>query len=253
MSTILVVDCRRMDIPHIYMNLQYQGIYLEMADPCASDPVGIQWVEGCRNDGNADVPTVSLTGTADVCNYATIGDIVWEDTDQDGIQDGGELGLQNVPVYLYNSIGTEIDNTTTNSSGNYSFVDIVPDDYYLKFIPPVDYGISLQDQGGNDSFDSDASPSTGNTTITTLEPNEDDITWDAGMYSTLITHPNCDYLYAVADDGDILVYMPRDGSSEQLQLDRIMLLQLKPRPFRSMHKLYMPLMPINQIYKLEHR
>ena len=42
-------------------------------------------------------------------------------TDKDGIQDGGELGFENVTVNLYESDDTPAGSTTTNSSGIYSF------------------------------------------------------------------------------------------------------------------------------------
>ncbi|MBW2195701.1 MAG: hypothetical protein JRF37_09080 [Deltaproteobacteria bacterium] len=39
---------------------------------------------------------------------ATIGDFVWNDENNDGIQDSGELGLSGVTVELFNSVGNSI-------------------------------------------------------------------------------------------------------------------------------------------------
>ena len=115
-------------------------------------------------------------------DVASIGDYVWLDADADGIQDGGELGIENVTVNLYESDDTPADNTTTNSSGVYSFTDLTPGDYYVEFILPNGYQFSPMDQGGDDAVDSDANVSTGKTTATNLIADENDITWDAGMY-----------------------------------------------------------------------
>jgi hypothetical protein len=41
---------------------------------------------------------------------------------------------------------------------------------------------SPQDQGADDAKDSDADPTTGATICTTLDPDETDLTWDAGIY-----------------------------------------------------------------------
>ena len=51
-----------------------------------------------------------------------IGNLVWNDTDGDGIQDGGETGIASVPVELYDMTGTTLLATTnTNTTGNYYF------------------------------------------------------------------------------------------------------------------------------------
>ena len=144
---------------------------------------------------------------------ATVGNFVWNDTDQDGIQDAGETGIQDVTVMLYSKTGVETAKAETDINGEYVITGITPGDYYLKFFPPNGYNLSPQNQGGNDALDSDANVTTGVTIGTTLSAGENDDTWDAGMYTISVTHPNCDYLYAVADAGDILVYMPRDGSA----------------------------------------
>jgi hypothetical protein len=57
----------------------------------------------------------------------------------------------------------------------------MPGDYYVEFVTPDGYVFSPQDQGADDTIDSDADPATGMTACTTLEPGENDITWDAGL------------------------------------------------------------------------
>ena len=113
--------------------------------------------------------------------YASIGDYVWHDMDADGVQDSGESGIPDVNVTLYNCSDVEIAETKTNASGGYNFTQLVPDDYYVEFELPPGYNFSPDNQT-DEANDSDANPTTGKTECTTLDPDEDDMTWDAGMY-----------------------------------------------------------------------
>jgi hypothetical protein len=118
-----------------------------------------------------------------VQELAAIGDTVWFDDDQDGIQDTGELGFPGVTVNLYDCGGTvPIATATTDADGFYKFDGLTPGDYFVEFIEPEGYDITLQDQGGDDADDSDADPVTGRTICTTLDAGEYDPTWDCGLY-----------------------------------------------------------------------
>ncbi|MCX6031065.1 MAG: carboxypeptidase regulatory-like domain-containing protein [Chloroflexi bacterium] len=111
---------------------------------------------------------------------ATLGDRVWEDTNANGIQDAGELGLVGVTVKLRDSGGNVISTTTTSSAGLYSFRPI-PGSYSVEFVAPTGYFFSPKNAGGS-SVDSDADPNTGRTSAITLVSNRTDLTWDAGLY-----------------------------------------------------------------------
>jgi len=113
---------------------------------------------------------------------ASIGNFVWYDTNRNGIQDVGELGIDGVTVNLYDVIGNLIATTTTSGGGVYGFTNLTPGDYLVEFILPAGFVFSPKDQGGNDALDSDADTTTGKTIVTTLSPGENDLTWDAGMY-----------------------------------------------------------------------
>lgn len=112
---------------------------------------------------------------------ASISDYVWLDENQNGIQDPDEQGLLGVTVNLYDEDGNLIDTDITDENGYYIFDDLYPGSYYLEFIPPEGYIPSPMDTTG-DTTDSDADPLTGLTPITTLDPGENDLSWDAGFY-----------------------------------------------------------------------
>ncbi|MBN1314765.1 MAG: hypothetical protein JXA42_04835 [Anaerolineales bacterium] len=122
---------------------------------------------------------------------ATLGDLVWVDSNGNGIQESGERGLNGVTVSLYDKLGNLIDTTVTASNGGepgyYEFTNLLPAEYYLGFTLPEGYTFTGANQGSNDALDSDADAVTGLTvaTITTLEPGEVDTTWDAGLESHL--------------------------------------------------------------------
>ena len=113
---------------------------------------------------------------------AAIGDTVWIDENQNGIQDADEPGFPDVTVNLYDCDGNFIASTTTDADGFYKFDNLTPGGYYVEFIKPEGYDITLQDQGGDDANDSDADPITGLTICTTLDSGEYDPTWDCGLY-----------------------------------------------------------------------
>ncbi len=129
-----------------------------------------------------DVLRKALASSSSKSCQAFIGDKVWKDLDQDGIQDAGEPGVANVTVELYDCSNILKGTTTTDVNGIYKFEYLELGDYYIKFTLPNGYAFSMKDQGSDDSKDSDADPSNGKTTCTTLSEGEQDFTWDAGIY-----------------------------------------------------------------------
>ena len=112
---------------------------------------------------------------------ASIGDFVWLDDDNDGIQDAGEVGFPDAEVMLYDCDGNYIATTMTDANGYYLFDNLPPGDYHIEFVLPEGYVFSPQNQGTDGAVDSDPNAA-GVAACTTLYPGEHDPTWDAGLY-----------------------------------------------------------------------
>jgi len=105
----------------------------------------------------------------------SIGDQVWMDENFDGVQDGGESGVEGVTVTLYDADGNPVATTTTDSNGNYLFEGLLPGEYAVGFdldSLPEGYVVTQsnvtndQSPATSDQTDSDASPENGRTTST---------------------------------------------------------------------------------------
>ena len=68
-----------------------------------------------------------------------IGDTVWFDWDQDGVQDPGEIGVGGVAVALS---GASTGNTTTAPDGTYLFTDLPTGSYQVQITIPPGYSLS---------------------------------------------------------------------------------------------------------------
>jgi hypothetical protein len=76
------------------------------------------------DDGESSYGKAGGTGDLELLCLAApiqIGNYIWLDSDGDGVQDGGETGIANVTVNLYNSSGTVISTANTNAAGQYLF------------------------------------------------------------------------------------------------------------------------------------
>ena len=112
---------------------------------------------------------------------ATISDRVWTDSNANGIQDSGELGLGGVTVNLYGAAGTLVATTTTDGNGSYRF-QAPPGTYTVEFVPPAGYRVSPPGDGTNPAVDSNPDPTTHRTAAITVASGQVDDTIDAGLY-----------------------------------------------------------------------
>ncbi|MBI5915711.1 MAG: T9SS type A sorting domain-containing protein [Bacteroidetes bacterium] len=137
-------------------------------------------------DANSCTTTCSFT----LYEPAKLGDFTWMDTDEDGIQDAGELGFGGVPVSI---TGTTLNGNTFNASattapnGMYMFV-VQPGSYKLTFGIPIGYLLSPHNQGSNDAIDSDVNPLTSMTPFIPIASGEINLTIDGGYHLA----PPCD-------------------------------------------------------------
>jgi hypothetical protein len=144
---------------------------------------------------------------------ASIGDFVWNDTNGDGIQNTGEVGIEGVFITL---AGTANDGDAlkltniTDNAGFYLFENLKPGAYNLSFTTPAGFENTKINQGGNDAIDSDVDPKTGFTPIEILLSGEDNNSYDAGYYKpeTLV---DCEIeLRPNPAVHDVFIYLNRD-------------------------------------------
>jgi hypothetical protein len=119
-------------------------------------------------------------------NQASLGDLVWNDVNQDGIQDAGEPGVPGVTVELLNLAGTVVATTVTDAFGKYQFNDLAPGSYSVRFTLPSGYAFSPANAGTNDYLNSDAGRgiSSNTTQVVSLNSRVHNPSLDAGIYLT---------------------------------------------------------------------
>ena len=149
--------------------------------------------EGADSDVDTNGQTSPFTvSTTDITSldagllslpYGSISGQVWNDANDNGIQDSGEPGVANVQVTLNTSSGDYVTTAFTDSNGHYSFTDIAPSDYDVAFASPVNYSFSPKHQGSDGAVDCDAG-STGQTDVFSLALSENKAHLDAGLFLT---------------------------------------------------------------------
>ena len=100
----------------------------------------------------------------EILTTSIISGVVWQDTNRDGIRDGQDL-LDTPPSFSGVTLwkdGNRISSVTTQQgSGFYSFNVQEEGVYTLQFSKPNNFVYTLQNQGSDDTIDSDADPTTG--------------------------------------------------------------------------------------------
>ena len=123
--------------------------------------------------------------SAGYVGYSSIGDYVWIDANENGLQDMDESGLNNIKVRLFDSDGTLIDSTLTgilpvvNTSGYYHFDQLVYGDYYVEFGIPAAFNFTNV-VSNMSLINSDVINSTGKTADFILSPGQARTDIDAG-------------------------------------------------------------------------
>ena len=155
-------------------------------------------ISGLEDPTDSDIAQVKVT--------ASLGDYVWLDRNANGIQEVDEQGIADVVVNLLDANSNVLDTTTTNADGFYLFDNLTPGDYAIRVeLPMAGYQFSVADEL-DDAFDSDVNQDTGISAVTTLDPSENDRTWDAGINAP----PNLNVMKVAtssgAQPGGIVVY-----------------------------------------------
>jgi len=143
---------------------------------------------------------------AGLYRVSSMGDVVFTDTDGDGIQDGGETGAPGADLTLWTAgtdatfgtgddvrVTADVDGATfgssgtltTGSDGAYTFANLRPGAYQVRVSAPTSNVLTVADAGGNDNVDSDAvrdTPTTGKLTARTITSNSTVTDLDAGVY-----------------------------------------------------------------------
>jgi hypothetical protein len=115
-----------------------------------------------------------------------IGNRVWVDADNDGLQDANEVGLPNITIDLYRA-GTLVTSTTSDANGNYKFTGLLPNTAYeiRVNLGQVNVGsrpLANANAGANDFIDSDMTGSgTGVIALTTGYYGDNNHTYDIGF------------------------------------------------------------------------
>lgn len=133
--------------------------------------------------GEFPAPEVPITGNCEVRRdifaqtAAILGNRVWHDENQNGMQESWENGIGGVCVNLYDADGTLLQQTTTDSNGYYGF-NVHPGNYLLEFLRPPGMDFVKVAAGAGDQ-DSDVDPASGRTAV--LEVTSSLLDVDAGL------------------------------------------------------------------------
>ncbi len=103
-----------------------------------------------------------------------IGDFVWNDLNNNGIQDAGEPGIPGLTVTLSGAVNMT---TTTDGTGHYLFSNLPAGNYTVTVNPPAGFAATPSTQGSDTTKDSNGSPA--NVTLST--PNSTNLTVDFGF------------------------------------------------------------------------
>ena len=120
-----------------------------------------------------------------VSSNISLGDRVWNDLNKDGIQDAGEAGLAGITVRLLNgSTGSQVDTTTTDASGYYTFSYVDPGSYRIGVVVPAGRLASPANASGTtDALDSDLTAVLNGMSVTDIiNVTASDNSIDAGLY-----------------------------------------------------------------------
>jgi hypothetical protein len=139
-------------------------------------------VVGCMEQ-NAVEPEVTASTSTPVLtdDGACIGDLVWFDENQNGCQDDGEPGVENIVVELYMCDVGLVGTVETDETGYYCFFGLEAGRYYVQWYTRDNYFFTHQTPCQDDFHDSDANQETGRTVCFDVGTDECLKSVDAGL------------------------------------------------------------------------
>ena len=180
------------DGTYMFVDIPFGDYYTKV--PVVSDKVFVLF-SGVSISGDSDVSNDFGVGTSRLLTlfpgetlsdidmgYAkkiSIGNFVWDDTNNNGLQEAGELGISNVKVSLINQMGAIEKMTLSNSNGSYTFNDVAVGKYRISFEILAGYVFAINnntDQTKNSKPDLN----TGITNLLDFSVQQDYINIDAG-------------------------------------------------------------------------
>ena len=119
--------------------------------------MGDSQISNTIENGATDCLTVSNAATTEVLlgviPTSNIGDYIWIDQNQNGIQDVDEIGILDVAVNLLDEQGQSVMSTTSDASGRYNFENIPAGNYSITVQIPFGYNLTQSNVG---EFDTDS-------------------------------------------------------------------------------------------------
>jgi uncharacterized surface anchored protein len=148
--------------------------------------------------GTATSANLTTDGTSDltldfgfVLPKVSVGNLVWIDTDRDGVQDAGEPGIAGVTMSITKAdgsavtdvFGNAVTTTTTDANGNYVFANLPVGSYKVSVTAPSGYVSTTALVGSDRAMDS----STGTATSANLDTDgASDLTLDFGFHEPIV-------------------------------------------------------------------
>ena len=182
-----VLSAGQCEMLTLYGRLDQEGSFVNTSELLLQEDYPDVDSDEDNDDGDQSEDEEDKTMIEVVFPRANLGDYVWHDTNQDGIQDPTESPLPGVLVSLYDAnTGVLLGTQSTDGNGNYLFTNILKGDYYVAFdLSPVaaynDYVATIQDSTG-DTDDSDITPAWRTENFAFDPVNGDDLTRDAGFH-----------------------------------------------------------------------
>jgi hypothetical protein len=155
----------------------------DTGDNTNSDAVPVTGNTSTGRTGNIILSAGEVDLTVDAGLFkprAVIGNYVWADTNNNGIQDGTEPPASGILVTLLDGGGNAVAVAITDANGNYLFPNVAPGTYSISFTNlPQGTSFTTVNQGGDDNVDSDVTGTTiTGIVVTTTTVN---LSFDAGI------------------------------------------------------------------------